>query len=129
MLLHTHISVPQAASHSYQCTTGRSTLISVYHRLLHTHISVPQAASHSYQCTTGCFTLISVYDGLLHTHISVRVMFIIEDTTVTVKCRTAIKVMFLYFNLCLSVTLNSLSCSFTSISFLTTSCFFTLICV
>jgi hypothetical protein len=34
--------------------------------------------------TTGCFTLLSVYDGLLHTHISVRVMFIIEDTTVTV---------------------------------------------
>ena len=34
-----------------------------------------------------------------------------------------------YFNLCLSVMLDSLSCSFTSISFLTTSCSFTLIYV
>jgi hypothetical protein len=37
--------------------------------------------------------------------------------------------LFLQFNLCLSVMLDSLSCSFTSISFLTTSCSFTLICV
>ena len=37
--------------------------------------------------------------------------------------------LFLYFNLCLSVMLDSLSCSFTSISYLTTSCSFTLICV
>jgi hypothetical protein len=28
-------------------------------------------------------------------------MLNIEDPTVTVKCRTAIKVLFLYFNLCL----------------------------
>ena len=35
----------------------------------------------------------------------------------TVKCRTAIKVLFLYFKLYLSVTLDSLSCSFTSTSF------------
>ena len=34
-----------------------------------------------------------------------------------------------YFNLFLNVKLDSLSCSFTSISFLTTSCFFTLICI
>jgi hypothetical protein len=34
--------------------------------------------------------------------------------------------LFIYFNLCLSVMLVSLSCSFTSISFLTTSCSFTL---
>ena len=46
-------------------------------------------------------------------------MLIVEDPTVTVKCRTAIKVLFLYFNLCLSVMLNSLSCPFTSISVLT----------
>jgi len=39
--------------------------------------------------------------------------------TVTVKCKTAIKALFLYTNLCLSVKLDSLSCSFTSISFLT----------
>ena len=36
---------------------------------------------------------------------------------------------FLCFNLCLSGMLDSLSCSFTSISFLTTRCSFTLICV
>jgi hypothetical protein len=40
--------------------------------------------------------------------------------TLTVKCtcRTAIKSMFPYFNLCLSVQLNCLLCSFTSVSFL-----------
>jgi hypothetical protein len=37
--------------------------------------------------------------------------------------------LFLYFNLCSSLLLDSLSCSFTSTSFLTTSCSFTLICV
>ena len=37
--------------------------------------------------------------------------------------------LFLFFNLCLSVILDSLSCSFTSISFLTTSCSFTLMYV
>jgi hypothetical protein len=37
--------------------------------------------------------------------------------------------LFLYLNLWPSVMLDSLSSSFTSISFLTTSCFFTLICV
>ena len=37
--------------------------------------------------------------------------------------------LFLYFNLCLSVMSDSLPCSFTSISFLITSCSFTLICV
>jgi hypothetical protein len=36
--------------------------------------------------------------------------------------------LFLYFNLCLRVMSNSLLSSFTSISFLTTSCSFTLIC-
>ena len=35
-------------------------------------------------------------------------MIIIEDPTLTVKCRTAIKVMFFYFKLCLSVMLASL---------------------
>ena len=82
---------------------------------------------------------------------------IVEDPTVTVKCRTAIQSMFplhefvskckvgvshvhlhpYHFllqavpllNLCLSVMLDNLSCSSTSISFLTTSCSFTLICV
>jgi hypothetical protein len=36
--------------------------------------------------------------------------------------------LFPHFNLCLSVMLDTLSCSFTSISFLTASYFFTLIC-
>ena len=49
-------------------------------------------------------------------------MLIIKNPTVTVKCRTAIKALFLYFNLCPSVKLGSLSCSYyTSISFLTNS--------
>ena len=34
-------------------------------------------------------------------------MLIIESPTVTMKCRTAIKALFLYFNLCLSVMLDS----------------------
>jgi len=42
-------------------------------------------------------------------------MHIVEDSTVTVKCST----LFLYFNLCLGVKLDSLLFSFTSISFLT----------
>jgi hypothetical protein len=42
----------------------------------------------------------------------------VEHPTVTVKCRTAIKVLFLYMNLCQSVKLDSLSCPFTSTSFL-----------
>ena len=46
------------------------------------------------------------------------VMHNVEGTTVTVKCRTAIIAMFLYFNLCLSVNLDSLSCSFTYIHIL-----------
>ena len=37
--------------------------------------------------------------------------------------------LFLYYTLCLSVMLDTLSCSYTSISFLTTSCSFTLLCV
>ena len=47
------------------------------------------------------------------------IMLIIKDPAVTVKCRTAIKKMFLYFILCPSVKLDSLSCLFISISFLT----------
>ena len=46
-------------------------------------------------------------------------MLINEDLDVTVKCRTAIKELVLYFNLCGSIKLDSLSCSFTFISFLT----------
>jgi len=60
------------------------------------------------------------------------VILIIKDPTVTVKCRTAIKalflyfnlyLLFLYFNLYLSVKLDGLSSSFIFISFLTKSCF------
>ena len=38
---------------------------------------------------------------------------IIQVPTVTEECRTAIKGLYLYFNLCLSVMLASLSCSYT----------------
>jgi hypothetical protein len=55
--------------------------------------------------------------GSFHIQFRVRVMFIIQDTIVTVRCRTAI--MCCTFNLCQSVKLDSLSCSFTSIPFLT----------
>jgi membrane protein YdbS with pleckstrin-like domain len=40
-------------------------------------------------------------------------------STITVKCRIAIQLLFLYLILCLSVMLDSLLCSFTYISFLT----------
>ena len=42
---------------------------------------------------------------LFHAHLRVGVMVIIEesDSTETVKCRTAIKLEFVYFNLCLIV--------------------------
>ena len=46
-----------------------------------------------------------------------RLIWDIGDLTVTVKCRIVMKSLFLYLNLCLSVVLNSLSCSFTSIYF------------
>ena len=46
-------------------------------------------------------------------------MVVAEDPTMTVKYRIAIKVLFLSFNLCLQVMLDNLTCSFTSISFLT----------
>jgi predicted MarR family transcription regulator len=47
------------------------------------------------------YRLITGY-GSFHTHFSVCCNAIIEDT-VTVKCRTTIKVLFHYFNLCLNV--------------------------
>ena len=43
----------------------------------------------------------------------------VDDLAVTVNCRTAMKALSGYFNLCLSVKFDSLSCSFTSIAFLT----------
>jgi len=52
---------------------------------------------------------------------------IIEDPTMTVECRTAIKEIFLYFNVCPSVKLESFSYSFTSISFVTIYTVFTFI--
>jgi len=53
-------------------------------------------------------------------HIHFTVMYAnYRRPTVTVKCRTAIIMLFLYLNVCLSVDSGSLSCSFTSISFLT----------
>ena len=48
--------------------------------------------------------------GMCHIHLRVWVMLIIEDPTVTVKYRTAIKALFLYINVCLIVRLESHSC-------------------
>ena len=58
----------------------------------------------------GHFTLILWY-----------VLFSLLKTLQWLKCRTSIKILFLYFNLCLIVTLDSLSlsCSFLTIFFLT----------
>ena len=42
------------------------------------------------------------------------------NPTVTVKCRTATNTLFFCFNLCVSVMLDSLPCSFASISYFTT---------
>ena len=47
------------------------------------------------------------------TCLRVRVVLITEDSIVTVKCRTAIKAMYRYFELCQSVKYDSPSCSFT----------------
>jgi hypothetical protein len=52
-----------------------------------------------------------------------------SDTDWSKRTWETIQHMFLYFNLCLSVMLDSLSSSFTSIFFLTTSYSFTSICV
>ena len=46
--------------------------------------------------------------AVFQTHCRVCVLLIIGYSTVTVKCRTAIKTLFLYFNLCQCVTLNIL---------------------
>ena len=50
-------------------------------------------------------------------HFRVYPTLIVEDPIVTVQCRTAINAVLFYFTLCLSVILDSLSCSSTSISF------------
>ena len=75
----------------------------------HNHVAFI-SGSKEYLSTAG--------QGPCHTHFRVCVLFIVEDRTVTVKCRTVIKALFLYLNLYLSVMLNSLSCLLTSISFL-----------
>jgi hypothetical protein len=36
-------------------------------------------------------------------------MLIVEESAMTVKCRTAIKALFLFFNMCLNVILDNLS--------------------
>ena len=58
--------------------------------------------------------------GPFHTRIGVWVILIAEDPTLAVKCRTPIKAIFIYFNLFWIIMLDSFSCPFTSISFLST---------
>ena len=57
--------------------------------------------------------------GQFHTHFKIWVMPIIEDHSVTVKWRTSQKELSFYFNLCPRLKLDSFSCSFTPIFFLT----------
>jgi hypothetical protein len=60
--------------------------------------------------------------GMLDTEdLTVTEVCLILKTLLWLKCRTAIKELFLYFNLCLSVMLDSLLCSFTFISILTST--------
>jgi hypothetical protein len=58
----------------------------------------------------------------VHTHFKAWVMLNIKDHAVNMKCWTAITSLIFYFNLCLSVKLDSLSCSFRSRFFLTKCC-------
>ena len=67
-----------------------------------------------------CISVFQKYE-VCHIMFRVWVLLIVEEPTVTMKCRTAIKVMFLYLILCPSVMLDSLSCSFTSTAILTNS--------
>jgi hypothetical protein len=52
-----------------------------------------------------------------------------QEPAKTVKCSSAIQSLFPHYNLCPSVMFDSLSCSFTPISFPITSCSLTVICV
>jgi hypothetical protein len=60
----------------------------------------------------------SICCGKFRTRIAVWVRLILEDPTVTVKSRPAIKALFLYFDLCLNVILDSLRCSLHTYPFL-----------
>ena len=61
--------------------------------------------------------------GPFHTRFRVLVELIFEDPTVTVKWRTTINAMYIYLELCQSVMLDRLACSFTSIFSLTQICY------
>ena len=59
--------------------------------------------------------------GMLNTHFRVWVIPMVQEPTVTVKCGSVIKALFLYLNWCPSVMLDSFSYSFTFIAFLANS--------
>ena len=61
--------------------------------------------------------------GPFHTRFRVLVELIFKDPTETVKWRATIKAMYLYLDLCQSVMLDRLACSFTSIFSLTQFCY------
>jgi hypothetical protein len=48
-------------------------------------------------------------EGPFHTNLRLWVILVVDDPTVTMKCRTAIKVLLIYLNLCLMMILSSLS--------------------
>jgi hypothetical protein len=49
-----------------------------------------------------------------HVHFRIWFILIVEDPTVTMKCKISMKSLFLFFNFCLSEMLDSLSCQCTS---------------
>ena len=72
--------------------------------------------------------ILSYYKLFLYFNLCLRVVLDSPIMFIYIHIHSDYK-LFLYFNLCLRVVLDSLSCSFTIISFLTTSCYSTLICV
>jgi len=71
--------------------------------------------------------ILSYYKLLLYFNLCLRVVLDSLIIFIYIHIHSDYK-LFPYFNVCLRVVLDSLSCSFTFISFLTTSCSFTLIC-
>ena len=84
----------------------------VYYCIQRWHIFLwrTEASNHSFIPQSKCHVICVNILGYEHNSLK---------TLLWLKCRTAIlKVLFLYFNLCWSVKLDSLSCPFASISFL-----------
>ena len=105
-------------------------------------LSVMLVHLHSYFLTTSCSLCLSVWTvAQVHLHSCPFLLQAVPLLYFVSKCNVGYSLMFifihiisyyklfLYFSLCLRVMLDSLSRSLTFISFLTTSCSFTLLCV